>query len=153
MNGPSCFDDERAGYSLSVPPFPLNEDEKRLATRERMRTDEQIVAELKTATAGLFVMSESDYPFEIIRWSGGVAITPEYLRNVAGGSADCLIEETDLDTFFQMSGGFRNVVASIKRSLSDVRVYKVGRINIPVYIVGRSPEGNWLGLSTRLVQT
>jgi hypothetical protein len=138
---------------LSVSPILLNEDNKGLRREKKMRTDEQIIEELKTATAGLFVMSESDYPFEIIRWDGQIAITPEYLRSIAGGPADCPIEETDLDTFFRPNGMFRAVVASIKDSLSDVRVYKVGTINIPVFIVGRNPEGNWLGLSTRLVQT
>lgn len=120
---------------------------------QKLINDEQILDQLRKATEGLFVMSESDYPFELIHWNGQIAITPEYLRSIAGAPADCPIEQTDLDTFFQMSGKFRNVRDLINHNLSRVNVYKVGTINIPVYIVGRSPEGNWLGLSTRLVQT
>ena len=118
-----------------------------------MRSDKEILADLRKATAGLFVMSESDYPFEMIRWDGKVPITPEYLRNISGKPEGSPIQETDLDNFFNMSGRFRNLASLLKDSLSDLKVYKVGTINIPVYIVGRSAEGNWLGLSTRIVQT
>lgn len=118
-----------------------------------LRSDEEILRELKEATEGLSVMSESDYPLEIVRWNGQTTITPDYLRRVSGAAADCQLEETDLDTFFHQSEKFRNVVDLIKDNLSGVKVYKVGLINIPVFIVGRSPDGNWLGLSTRVVET
>ena len=118
-----------------------------------MRSDNEILAELKETAQGLLVMSESDYPLEPIRWSGQVALTPEYLCEISGKPAGSRIEETDVDTFFRVSERFQDVVDLVTRSLSETRVYKVGTINIPVYIVGRSPEGNWLGLSTRLVQT
>jgi hypothetical protein len=98
-------------------------------------------------------MSESDYPFEVIRWDGKVSITPEYLRNISGKPEGSPIEEIDVDSFFNVSGRFRNLASLLKDNLSNIKVYKVGTINIPVYIVGRSAEGNWLGLSTRVVQT
>jgi hypothetical protein len=117
-----------------------------------VRSDDQILAELKEATEGLLVVSESDYPLETVRWSGETAITREYLCQVSGKPADSTIKEMDLNTFFQ-NEIFRNVTDLLKSSLSGTRVYQVGTINIPVYIVGRSPSGNWLGLSTRLIQT
>ncbi|CAN5740639.1 MAG: nuclease A inhibitor family protein [Pyrinomonadaceae bacterium] len=118
-----------------------------------LKSDEEILAKLRTATAGLFVMSESDYPFELIQWDGQIPITPEYLLNVSGGPESSAIEEANLDLFFNANERFRNVLAVLKNNLTDLKVYKVGTINIPVYIVGRSPKGNWLGLSTRLIQT
>ena len=120
----------------------------------KVKLDEQIVEDLKRATAGLFVMSESDYPFEIIRWDGqAVTITPAYLRSISGVPPDSPIQEIEVDDFFRVSGEFRKLANLLKDSLTDLRVYKVGTINIPVYILGRSAEGNWLGVSTRLVQT
>lgn len=118
-----------------------------------MKSDHEILAELKRATAGLFMLSESDYPFETICWNGEKQITPEHLRRVSGSPPDCEIEETSLGPFFQNSAGLQSAVGVLRDNLSEVKVYKVGLINIPVYIVGRSPEGNWLGLSTRVVQT
>ena len=31
--------------------------------------------------------------------------------------------------------------------------YRVGAIDITVYVVGRSREGNWIGVATRAVET
>lgn len=115
-------------------------------------TDDKIVEELKKATTGLLVMSESDYPFEIIQWDGQTAITPDYLVSLSGASSSN-IQEMSLDDFYNVSRRFPNLVRLLKDSLADLRVYKVGEINIPVYIVGRSPQGNWIGLSTRVVET
>jgi len=72
-----------------------------------MRSDEEILAELKRASIGLFVMSGSVYPVEIIQWDGQTAITPEYLRSVSGSPADSEIRETDLVTFFSANGQFQ----------------------------------------------
>ena len=119
----------------------------------KLRSDQEILAELEAAIAGLFVMSESDYPFEIVQWDGDTSITPEYLCTFSGRPEGTPIQETDVDTFLNASGSFQAVLAVLKSNLADIKVYKVGSINIPVYIVGRSPKGNWLGLSTRLIQT
>lgn len=98
-------------------------------------------------------MSESDYPFELIRWDGQIPITPEYLCRISDRPEGSPIQETDFDTFFKTSERFGKVAIVLKNNLSSLKVYQVGTINIPVYIVGRSKEGNWLGLSTRLIQT
>ena len=118
-----------------------------------VKSDKEVLAELEKASAGLFVMSESDYPFELVSWDGKVQITPEYLKRISDKPDDCTIEEVEVDRFFHAGGQFGDLAKLVKDRLSDLKVYKVGTINIPVYIVGRSAEGNWLGLSTRLVQT
>ena len=41
----------------------------------------------------------------------------------------------------------------IEENLSDVRVFKVGEVNIDVYIVGRTKQGDWVGLHTKAVET
>jgi hypothetical protein len=53
-----------------------------------MISGEQMMAELEQATAGLFFMSESDSPFEIVMWEGLREITHGFLREVTGQSAD-----------------------------------------------------------------
>ncbi len=47
---------------------------------------------------------------------------------------------------------YRELERLLKENLADVKVYKVGEINIPVYVVGRGAE-NWIGVSTRVVET
>ena len=117
-----------------------------------IHSDAEILAQLKKAAAGLLLMSESDYPFEIIHWDGSTEINPRFLRRLTNESDDSRVEETSVELFLA-SGQFENLELLLRANLSDLKVYKVGKINIPVYIVGKSPEGNWLGLSTRVVQT
>ena len=114
--------------------------------------DAKILDQLKRATAGLLVMSESDYPFEIIQWDGSTVINPEFLRSLTYEPEESSVEETSLEQFLA-SGPFEHLERLLRKHLTDLKVYKVGVINIPVYIIGKSPEGSWLGLSTRVIQT
>jgi len=136
-----------------------------------MKSDEQVCGELEEATRGLMFMSESDYPFEVVRWEGVEEIRPEYLRRVAGEDATATaaaVEERTVADFFRVAAGeqewkgeadialakrYQSLVRLLEDNLKDVKVYRVGAINIGVYVVGRSDEGNWIGLSTRAVET
>ena len=114
--------------------------------------DAILLGQLKKVTAGLLVMSESDYPFEIIRWDGSTEINAGFLRSLTNEPPECQVEETSVEQFLA-SGQFEHLERFLRTHLTDLKVYKVGAISIPVYIIGKSPEGNWLGLSTRIVQT
>jgi hypothetical protein len=37
--------------------------------------------------------------------------------------------------------------------VTDIRVFKVGRVNLDVYVVGRTKEGDWAGVQTKAVET
>jgi Nuclease A inhibitor-like protein len=134
-----------------------------------MKSDEQILSELARAAEGLFYMSESDYPLEPIRLEGAEEPGPERLRELAGVGTDARVETRSLEEFFRddhavqmpregmgeplRPTSFQNVVRTLGENLTDIRVYRIGEINIPVYVLGRSGSGNWLGLSTRVVET
>lgn len=133
-----------------------------------MKSDEQILSELSEAARGLTYMSESDYPLETVRLAGAGRPTPEALRELAGAGADAPVQALSLEQFFRApvsepswKGGselasarrFRELARALAENLSDIEVYKVGEINMPVYVLGRSPAGHWLGLSTRVVET
>jgi hypothetical protein len=133
-----------------------------------MKSDEQILNELRQASAGLMFMSESDYPFETVRWEGLAEINAAYLRSLPGQQTDASVQTVSVDDLFRAAASeadwkgaeelatartYQALVRLLKENLEDVRVYRVGEINIAVYIVGRSATGNWLGLSTRVVET
>jgi hypothetical protein len=134
----------------------------------RMKTDEELFGALTEATQGLFFMSESDYPLEVIRWNGPEQLSPEYLRNVVGADSSTKVEESNLEEFFRVPAGeqewkseeqlaearkYQRLRQLLEENLTGIRVYRVGEINIGVYVVGRSAEGNWSGISTRVVET
>ena len=114
--------------------------------------DAQILEQLRRAAAGLLFMSESDYPFEVIQWEGSTELTPDFIRRVTGEAADCPVQEIEVEDFLT-SGRYQRLLLALQQHLSHLKAYKVGRINMPVYLVGRSSGGSWLGVSTRVVET
>lgn len=131
-----------------------------------MKTDEQVLDEIARAAEGLLFVSEADYPLEPLRLEG--APDEARLRELAGAGADAPVATQSVEEFFRAAtsepswkGGeelaaarrFQSVARLLRENLSDVRVYKVGEINMPAYVIGRGPGGGWLGLSTRVVET
>lgn len=130
-------------------------------------TDEQLLEELREATRGLNFMSESDYPFEIFKW-GDAEPTHEFLRGLTGEAAEAPVETRTVADFFRVATSeaewknaelldaarrFQALQRLLEQNLTDLKVFRVGVVNIPVYVVGRSTSGNWLGVSTRVVET
>lgn len=133
-----------------------------------MKSDHEIIEELKQLTDGLLFMSESDYPFETVYWEGNTELNSQYLRKLSDQPDDAPVEVRSVDDFLRgvgseltWKGGQQLVVAKdyqalvqyLKENLDDLKVYRIGEVNIPVYIVGRTKNGNWVGLSTRVVET
>jgi hypothetical protein len=133
-----------------------------------MSDDEQLIEELRAATAGLTFMSESDYPLEVVRWQGLKEVTPEHLRGLTGEDSTAPVETVSPDDFFRVAASepawkseaeratarkFQALLRLLEDRLEELTVYRVGTINIPVYVVGRTPAGEWMGVSTRVVET
>jgi hypothetical protein len=131
-------------------------------------TDAQLEQEFVGAARGLVVMSESDYPLEVVRWQNVSDVTPAYLRALTGVDASAPVEAVSAEDFFRAATsepewkgadeiatarGFQKLLRLLNEQLRDVKAYRVGTINVAVYVVGRSPEGHWLGVSTRVVET
>ncbi|HEX8352834.1 MAG TPA: nuclease A inhibitor family protein [Pyrinomonadaceae bacterium] len=115
-------------------------------------TDAQLLEALRGATRGLTYMSESDYPFEVFDW-GAAEPTPEFLRGLDGGDADAPVETRTADEFFRGANSFQTLRRLLEENLSDLKVFRVGAINVAVYVAGRAASGSWLGVSTRVVET
>ncbi len=114
--------------------------------------NQQVKERLSQAAAGLLFMSESDYPFEFIEWDCPTEPTADFIRRVAGEAENCPVQKLEVEQFLN-SGRYQRLLLALQHELSDLRVYKVGRINMPVYVVGRSRQGSWLGVATRVVET
>lgn len=130
-------------------------------------TDEQLLEKLREGSRGLTFMSESDYPFEVFKW-GDAEPTQDFLRKQAGEAADAPVETRTAADFFRVAASepewknaeqraearkFQALRKLLEENLKDLKVYRIGSVNIPVYVVGRAPSGNWLGVSTRVVET
>lgn len=129
-----------------------------------MKSDEEILKELARAADGLWYLSESDYPLEPVRLEGTSEPSDDRLRELAGADAHARVETRSLEGFFRdgaavragerpAPASFRGVLRALRENLSDLKVYRVGDVNIAVYALGRSAGGSWLGVSTRVVET
>lgn len=125
---------------------------------------------LKLATTDLLFPSESDAPLEPYCFPGpkGVEPTPAALLQAEHLPSDTPVETitvADLFDPFQSADEnaseedraeaerYRELVAVLSRELTDLRVYRVGRVDIDVYILGKDATGAWLGLKTHVVET
>ncbi|MDC0683468.1 nuclease A inhibitor family protein [Sorangium atrum] len=128
---------------------------------------EELLASLAEAAQGLLFPSESDHELRPFR-SRGDASSPAALLAAEGLGAATPVEVTtagdlfapviDLpgdagDAALAEAGRYRRLMDLLERHLTDVRVYRVGRVAIDVYVVGRHPSGAWLGLVTKVVET
>ena len=132
-----------------------------------MKSDERLMEELREATRGLLFMSESDYPLEVFGWATDEP-TREFLRGLSGRDSSAQVETQGAREFFRAAASepewkgeeelatarrYQALLQLMEASLSDLKVYRVGSIDISVYVAGRAPSGNWLGVSTRVVET
>jgi hypothetical protein len=115
---------------------------------------------LGKAAEGLRYPSETDAPFEPFSWGRADSdLTPEKAARLAGASAADPVEEQSADDFFQYldaaenADQFRKLRQAVTAQLSGLRVFRIGQVNIDVYLVGRTKDGEWAGLTTHSVET
>jgi hypothetical protein len=128
-------------------------------------TTAEIIDRLQQATTNLVWTSESDYPFEVVTWSKNNELNPTALFNL---SADTPIETTTLQDFFKSAlktedwydreelsivHRYQKLVDTIASTLSDIVVFRVGEVEITVYIVGKTLDLDLVGLKTQVIET
>ncbi len=128
--------------------------------------DAELLNQLRSLTDELLWLSESDCPFEVFVWDD-LAITPEQLRLKTEHSPDTAIKTMAIDDFFchctteqdwhneeetAEVRKYQELLSFLKENLEDVKVYKLGKCEIDVYIVGKC-SGQLIGLQTRVIET
>lgn len=132
-------------------------------------TTEEIIQKLQQASAGLLMMSESDYHFEVVCWENAAQelLNPQKILELTNNSQNTLVEIVDIDYFFrnctaekegysqikkENASKFRNLVEIIKFNLNDIKVYRLGTISIDVYILGVFNH-DVVGIATKVIET
>jgi hypothetical protein len=133
------------------------------------RIDPQLRARLETASAGLVYGSEGDYPFEFFALPGAAPVKSarEFARLV-GAPASARVEEQSWDSMiaWPLSGGdptdpeareiatrYARLDGELNELLRNVRVIRVGDVQIRCYVVGEDGKGNLAGLVTTAIET
>ncbi|MBX0332115.1 nuclease A inhibitor family protein [Pontibacter sp. HSC-14F20] len=129
----------------------------------------QIESELKAATDGLLMLSETDAPFEFYQAENfkDEKLDEETILKLAAMPAEYPVEEMELEHFFrnmvhaspeageagiEQANRFQNLEIKLRELLQDVKVYLVGETQKLVLILGRTPGGEIAGLKTMVVE-
>lgn len=131
------------------------------------KNNSEILEQLKRATDGLLFMSESEYPFSVFLWEITPEATPEKVSQQTNHPIDTPVKIVGFDDFFQVATTeedwhgeeekkivkrFQSLVQMLKENLSNLQVYRLGEIEIDVYVVGETPTGNLAGIATKIVE-
>jgi len=132
------------------------------------KTENEIFEGIKSLCNGLYYMSETDA--EILPFVGGKVkkLTREKFAEEIGVTDHSKIEERDFDSFFKrlveikdwfgeeekkMAKRFSELRDFLIQNLSDLRVFRIGRIEIDIYVVGIDRAGKIVGFKTKAVET
>jgi hypothetical protein len=117
-----------------------------------------VLKELQAAAKGLLWPSETDAPIEAFAWPGGSGPPDEAaLRANAQIEEDALIEQITLAQLTktipkESRADFKPLLDALGK-LKGTTVFKVGEVNIAVYVVGRTADGQYAGIKTEVVET
>jgi hypothetical protein len=129
-----------------------------------------LVSALKRAVKGLLYRSEADYPFEVVSWPREEVkeLDAKTLLRYEKYPRGTPVNPVDFDFFFgvptepqewhdaeerEQVKRYWRLVKLLKENLTDLRVFKVGEVQVDIYIGGRSDSGDWIGLYTNSVET
>ncbi len=125
---------------------------------------------LTQASQGLVFPSESEYPFTYFEWADHrrKRLPARTVLKLLNKPTDTPVKKVKLDNLFKnvtemqdwfgeeekaTANKFIALKETLTKSLMNIQVFKVGEIEIDVYIAGQTPEGRWVGLSTKVVET
>ena len=133
------------------------------------RSGEDLISSLHRLTDGLIFTSETDAPVEVIQ--GGDASTDSpasVLKRVRDNRAGEPIQEISFDEFFDRLAKIQEWYGTEERdrairyaqlrdlltnSLRDLKVLRIGRVQIDIYVVGLNKKNELLGIKTKAVET
>lgn len=130
--------------------------------------ENSFAADLAEAADGLIYISETDAEIIPVCGEKVEAVTRVAVLRLAGADQVAPIEETAADSFFERltairdwfgpreterAARFARLRDTLYSGLTDLTVYRIGRIRVDIYIVGKDGEGRIAGVRTRAVET
>ena len=120
---------------------------------------------LESAAGGLLMMSESDYPFEYLNTNErqlNSALALKLTQKPEGTPVEQttiehllrnLIDPTSGSVNIATAQRFQQLMAALKQELSNLTVYRVGEVQVQVFILGLTADGTVGGMRTMLIET
>ncbi|SFH40500.1 nuclease A inhibitor family protein [Pontibacter chinhatensis] len=133
-------------------------------------TNDATLQRLQELTKGLFFMSESDYPLDIVHYDAAeaVALSDAEVKQMAGQLSEAKVETVELAYFLrnmtktapeaddaakQVAERYQTLQAFMEQHLGNVKVYRIGNREVVALAIGTLPDGGLAGFKTVLIET
>jgi len=129
---------------------------------------DKLAKQVKKIAEGLYYISETDAEIFPFIGNKAEAVTVEEVSKQTESAADASVEERDFNEFFvrlteiqewfgdeetATANKFAELKKLLEDNLRDVQVFKVGKIELDIYVVGLDSESNLMGIKTKAVET
>lgn len=121
-----------------------------------------ILEQIKEAAKDLYFLSESDFPLVPFHWKIQGGELAAKLISESGNPENSPVEKVSLAHFFrnmvnldepEIAQRFIKLQEILHEKLQGLEVYRLGTIQVKVFIVGEMPDGSYAGLSTISIET
>lgn len=127
-----------------------------------------LIEQIKNSVVGLYYMSETDA--EIFPFIGKEAesVTKEEILSQSGNAVDSSVEEKGFTEFFARLTDVQDWFGDeekrtvekylilkelLEKNLRDLKVFRIGKTQLDIYVVGLDAEDKLLGIKTKAVET
>lgn len=131
-------------------------------------TSRDLAGQINKAVEGLYYISETDA--EIKPFVGTIAekVDKEEIIKQTDAPIDAAVEEKDFAAFFarlteiqdwygdeekETVQKFVRLKEVLENNIRDLKVFRIGKIELDVYVVGLDAENTFLGIKTKAVET
>lgn len=133
-----------------------------------MPTTQDLLPELEAACEGLLWRSETDYPFEVAVLPANPqfpSVVDTLLSKYPNGTSVTIV---GLDDFFgqatinrawfdsresNLVERYRNLRDLLETTLENLKIYRIGSVEIDVYLLGKTEDDRTIGVKTKIVET
>lgn len=135
---------------------------------KRKKLPDTLSGQIKRIVRGLYYTSETDAEIETFVGKIAESVSLEIVILQTGAAADSKIEEINFDDFFsrlteiqewfgdeekKTSAKFSQLEKILKEELKELKVYKIGQIELEIYVVGLDSNSILTGIKTKSVET
>lgn len=127
-----------------------------------------LLSQLRSAAHGLQYPSETDAPFVPFAWQTMRDFSIDKLLIATRHDRNTPVDGTEPEDFFapltrveewfddserEIAEQFQHLFDTLKDYLHELSVYRVGTVNMDIYIIGKTDDGYYAGVSTKAVET
>lgn len=130
--------------------------------------ESRFAAQIKKLSEDLYYISETDAPISPFVGSPAECVTGEEILRQTKSAADTPVEERNFAEIFTRltkiqdwhgveekatAGKFVKLKEFLEKNLKDLKIFKLGKIQIKIYFVGLDSQGRLMGIQTEAVET